>query len=199
MTIHCMLDLETLGTGPRAAIIQIGACAFELDGGFLKEITHGDIVTSGTFEVTVSAQSSLFAGLEIDSSTLHWWRYTAPAEARLAVVENVVSLPIALHALGIWWSAVEATTIWANGAAFDPPILESAYRAVNQVVPWSYRYVRDVRTILELATDLAGWERPHRSVAHTALADAIAQAEDVRSAWQALKADRDSIGIDAQQ
>jgi len=183
-TIHVMVDLETLGTGPRAAIIQIGACAFELEGNAIS-------AAPPTFEATVSAQSSLFAGLELDPSTLHWWRYTASAAARLAVETNAVPLSVALRDFAAWFTSVKVTSdsifLWANGAAFDPPILESAHRALGLTVPWNYGAVRDTRTIYHLARDLAGWERPKRETAHTALVDAIAQAEDVRAAYAALR------------
>jgi hypothetical protein len=67
------------------------------------------------------------------------------------------------------------------------PVLASAYRALGLREPWDYGRVRDTRTLFALAAELAGWEKPRRETAHTALADAVAQAEDVRGAYAALR------------
>jgi uncharacterized protein YprB with RNaseH-like and TPR domain len=58
-----MLDLETLGTGNNAAIIQIGAVAFNADGGFQvrdeavnKEAEEALAALMGTTRKTVSGK-----------------------------------------------------------------------------------------------------------------------------------------------
>jgi exodeoxyribonuclease VIII len=172
-----MLDLETAGTGPTAAIIQIGAVVFALD----------DPLTSWTFERTVALQSSLFAGGSVDVATIDWW-CNRPIETQEAVANQAVTLLSALTGFTDWFNEQQDPIyLWANGAAFDPPILESAYRSLGLPVPWKYSLVRDTRTLYQLATDLAGWVKPMRKTAHTALADAIAQTEDVRGAYAALR------------
>jgi hypothetical protein len=66
-------------------------------------------------------------------------------------------------------------------------MLEAAYHATGYIIPWDYRSARDTRTLFDLAGQLTGWEKSRRETVHTALADAIAQAEDVRSAYAVLK------------
>ena len=64
MTIqHIMLDLETMGTGPNAAITAIGAVKFDPDKGEIVE----------TFYFKVNLESSVKQGGVIDASTVIWW------------------------------------------------------------------------------------------------------------------------------
>ena len=173
MTVDVMLDLETMGVSPTAAIIQIGACAFDI------EVGVGD-----GFERTISLQSSLIYGGKLDQDTLDWWK-KQPAEARKSVSIDADDIFSVLNDFTKWFP--DNPLIWSNGASFDVPVLHSAYNRLGLEPPWPYNRVRDTRTLWDLATTLAGWTKPHREVSHTALANAIAQAEDVQSAYAALK------------
>lgn len=73
---HIMLDLETMGNGSQAAIIAIGAVAFDLSG--IKD----------RFYTQVSLESSVRAGLIADPSTIMWWMQKSDeARAALEVLE----------------------------------------------------------------------------------------------------------------
>lgn len=173
-----MLDLETLGTSSSAAILQIGAVFFD---------PRSDELAAGGFEVTVDLQSCLDAGLQVDGATVYWWLKQSDV-ARAAVTQPSMRLPPALLALGQYLSREPEVRLWSHGAAFDVPILEGAYRACGLKVPWDHRAARDTRTFFWAAEDLTGWwTKPVREVAHTALADAIAQARDVQAAYAALR------------
>lgn len=176
METHVMLDLETMGTAPSAAIVQIGAVTFRL----------GDepYVNPTGFQAQVALQSSLMAGGSLDIETMRWWCERNP-EAQHSISADAGPLAGTLQSLVSWWP--DDAYLWSHGAAFDVPVLESAFRAVGLKVPYDYRRVRDTRTLFDLAAALAGWQRPKRETAHTALADARAQAEDVVAAWKALK------------
>lgn len=192
---HIMVDLETFSTSPHAAIVQIGACAFELD--------PEPRVSLNNFEITVSLQSSLLAGLWIDPETIDWWRKQSDV-AREAITRDPVQLGEALISFGLWFASFETTAkrsesktlIWSHGAAFDIAVLENSYLACLCAPPWYYRNVRDTRTLFALATNLTGWKKPHQTVAHTARADACAQANDVCAAYAALRAIKpNGIGV----
>ena len=58
-----MLDLETMGNGPNAAITAIGAVKFDPDKGEIVE----------TFYFKVNLESSVKQGGVIDASTVIWW------------------------------------------------------------------------------------------------------------------------------
>ena len=171
---HIMLDLETFGTAPDAAIVQVGAVIFDVGSRSGLDLT---------FERTVALQSSILAGGSVDADTIAWWRKQS-AEAQRSI-EYGQTIADALHAFVDWFP--KDAYLWSHGAAFDVPVLASAYRALGLREPWDYRRVRDTRTLFALAAELAGWEKPQRETAHTALADAVAQAEDVRAAYVALR------------
>ena len=78
--------------------------------------------------------------------------------------------------------------VWSQGAAFDIAHLERYYERLGWKQPWSYSAVRDTRTLYEAAELYAGWQRDKTvPAAHTALADAQAQAQAVLSAMAALQ------------
>lgn len=74
--------------------------------------------------------------------------------------------------------------LWCHGPAFDPPIIEAAFRALGLPVPWHYRSPRDTRTIFDAAgiEDHSAWLAQHPGplgIPHHALDDAICQARGV--------------------
>lgn len=177
---HVMVDLETMGTGPDAAIIQIGACRFDPAK---PESTCIGVVG---FEQAVSLQSSIFWGGSTDKETQEWWRTKADETARASVCKDPIQIGVALMRFSQWLDqGEEYETIWSHGAAFDIPILDGAYRRLGLKAPWSYRKVRDTRTVFGLAKG-RGWTPRPGQTAHTALADAKAQVLDLRLALQVL-------------
>lgn len=177
--IHHMLDLETLSTAPNAAILQIGFARFD---------PLGTGVTD-TFERTVSLDSCLQVGLKIDGDTFAWWLSQSEA-ARRSVITDSQPLARVLTDLNVWLGylnlEIPENVIWSHGAAFDVPILASAYRAYGYKEPWDHRLVRDTRTLFWLVAQ-RGWEKSKHETAHTALADAVAQVADVQSAYRWLE------------
>jgi|HubBroStandDraft_6_1064221.scaffolds.fasta_scaffold361590_2 exodeoxyribonuclease VIII len=197
MTTHVMLDLETMSTAPDAAIVQVGAVAFDPEG---VEPLYATFDSKRHFERTVALQSSLLAGGRIDEETVAWWCRQNPI-ARSAIESNCERLGVVLNAFRLWFERLypgvrdgtaaprrseSHVLIWSHGAAFDLSVLESAYVCLGLEAPWYYRNARDTRTLFDLATELAGWSKPPRTVAHSALMDAVAQAEDLRAARRAL-------------
>lgn len=188
-----MLDLETMATTPTAAIVQIGAVLFNADRVDDWQVPLDHHLRD--FECTIALQSSLLAGLDLDSGTLAWWRQQS-TEAKASISGEAVSLNIALENFTQWFWSLQphlekrpqsVIKLWAYGAAFDVAVLENAYNKCGLEAPWYYRNVRDTRGLFEMAQNLTGWQRPKRVVSHTALADARAQAEDVVSAYRAIK------------
>lgn len=179
---NVMLDLETMGNGPRAAIVSIGAVFFDpLTGKLGAEFeAHVDLCDSAKFG-------------EIDPDTVLWW-LRQNDEARAGVTEGD-RLPLcgALYNLCRWVdtnSPSHSVMMWGNGAAFDNVILRSAFAATTLKAPWAHWNDRDVRTIVELGRTLCGFdpkkEMPFEGVAHTPLADAKHQARYVSAIYQRL-------------
>lgn len=164
---HLMLDLETMGRGSDAAIVQIGAIAFQR-GGFNE---------AQTFFCNVSLASAQAGGGVIDAGTVLWW-LQLPESARRAVFAPSDPLPmaVALQNFTRWFEehCGPDTMVWGNGSDFDNVILRNAYRRMGQTEPWGAFRNRCFRT-LKAAHPRIPYDKPAN--AHHALSDAIAQAE----------------------
>lgn len=170
-----MIDTETLGTTPGSAILSIGAVMF------------GPAGLGEEFYAPISLASCTAAGLTIDPSTVAWWMKQSDAARAAAFRDDAEPLPAVLEQFTDWFNLVEAERPWAQGATFDPPLLEAAYRACGMTPPWKFWNVRDTRTLYDLAdvkVDRA------RGTHHNALDDARAQAEAAVVALQRLQNSR---------
>ncbi|CAM7540570.1 3'-5' exoribonuclease Rv2179c-like domain-containing protein [Citrobacter freundii] len=72
---HLMVDLETMGSGPDAPIVSIGAVYFDPSTGN----------TGAEFYQVVSLESSMSFGMKPDASTIQWWLKQS-SEARSAIL-----------------------------------------------------------------------------------------------------------------
>lgn len=178
--MHLMLDLETFDSGPCAAIVQIGAVLFDMDG---KDPTWDD-----TFEVNVSLQSSILAGLEVSDDTIKWWREQHP-QARRGISNKACDLACALVKFNDWLlqgvgDLTHLDGVWGHGATFDPVIMKSAYDASKIMCPWDFRKVRDTRTMIFIADTLGvklrEWDESVYGIRHNGASDALFQANQMR-------------------
>jgi hypothetical protein len=173
MTIHYMIDTETLGTQSTSVILSIGAVCFDPTTGYI----------GSEFYQNIEPTSCQKAGLTIDASTVTWWMDQSE-EARKALTSDRVSLDAALLGLSQFLNSDSDLRIWAHSPMFDVVILEHACRAVGQKQPWGYRDPRDTRTIFDLAgVNLADFAS---GTYHNALDDARNQAKAVCEAYRRL-------------
>jgi len=164
-----MLDIETLGTEPGAAILSIGACTFDRDG------------VGETLHRSVGLQHCQAAGLEIDAETLQWW-LDQDETAAVDLLTTGAPLTNVLEALQSFCAG--ADEVWANSPKFDAAILEAAYDAVDRGVPWEFHELRDVRTLRALPGAV---ELEQDGTEHDALDDAVHQAREVAATLRALE------------
>ena len=168
--IEFMVDLETMGSGPTAAIVSIGCVPFDRES---------LAVSQDEFYTVVDLESSLKAGLTAESSTILWWM-TQSEEARTELFSRRrAQLYEALSALRYWMAglvpAKNDRKVWGNGAAFDNVILSSAYKAVGLETPWNFWNDRCFRT---MKNEFAHVPLPDRAgLHHKAVDDARYQAE----------------------
>lgn len=171
-----MIDLETLGTRPDAAIIQIGAVQFEPRSG-------GKVLNGSGFKRYVAVQDG--AG-SIDHSTIAWWlQEKSAAKMGKALETQALPLLVALQELDAWVNWADVGGVWSNGAAFDQPVLASAYGKLGRNTPWHYRASRCVRTLFALAGGAPSIDWTGMTP-HDALDDAIGQAMQVQKAMAVL-------------
>lgn len=129
-----MIDIETLGLEPGAALLSIGAVRFDAGG------------LNDEFEASISLSSCQEAGLTIDADTLEWW-LDQDADAQ-HVLTGGDRLGEVLGRFQLWLG--DPDEIWANSPKFDCAHLERAYEAIDGTAPWQYYQLRDVRTVAEL-------------------------------------------------
>lgn len=177
---HVSFDLETFGrTRVDQVVLVIGACAFDIESG-------GEI---GTFVVNIDWQSSIDAGRTIHPETLRWWMSQSDA-ARKAVCDTsgAIAIAPALYLLSDWLRDVGCEFVWGNGATFDIGILQHMYEQRQLKIPWEFRKVRDLRTLVHVAQQTGFDSRTIPSVGthHNALDDARFQAHVITAAWKHL-------------
>jgi len=163
--VHVMVDLETLGTSSHAAILSIGAAAFDPWGKGVLD----------TFVMGVTLDSALKYG-RVDASTIEWWFSPSRADARLRLATHAQEdLDNVLFGFSEWVRRVAdgaQVNLWGNGATFDNVILSNAYAAVGYDRPWSYSGDRCFRTLKNTSTVKAP---KFVGVAHDPLDDTVNQ------------------------
>ena len=164
-----MIDIETLGTRPGSAIVQIGAVKFEPTAHEL----------GAEFEGTISPVQPKMC---IEGSTVRWWmNQSDSARQRVFPYQpDYGSLEDALDAFSRFY---DGSPIWAHGVTFDIVLLEVAYHHHGRRPPWTYRDIRDTRTLFALRPDIT---LPFTGTEHNALDDARHQAKHVQAILRAL-------------
>lgn len=167
MSLHVMLDLETMGVDHNSAIIAIGATKFDP----LKKFEIAD-----SFYVSVDPTDQERFGRVFNGSTVKWWMSKDRDAARAALMSSeLIDLGSALMAFDEWFGS-ESLPLWGNGATFDNVIMRSAYKSINQPAPWEFWHDRCFRTLKNLVPkDFTPALPPIDGVAHHALYDAIKQ------------------------
>ncbi|ENE3633614.1 3'-5' exoribonuclease, partial [Escherichia coli] len=176
--IHLMIDIETMGKNPNAAIISIGAIFFDPQTGDMGP----------EFSKTIDLDT---AGGVIDRDVIKWWLKQS-REAQSAILTDEIPLDDALLQLREFIAENSGeffVQVWGNGANFDNVILRRSYERQGIPCPWHYHNDRDVRTIVELGKAIdfdARTAIPFEGERHNALDDARYQAKYVSAIWQKL-------------
>lgn len=193
MNNHCMVDLETLALTPDAAILSLGAVAFDPE-----EMQHPRDLHKFYLEITVGSNNLL--ELRQDEKAIEWHKKQNPDFDIFVSLENDIrktDLWDALAGFYVWFQAKNLKYIWSHGVNFDIPILENATRVCDAVptplekvrhtltIPWKYSDTRDTRTVFWLAGVDTKKElfvgKPHH-----ALDDALHQVRCVQKAMAIL-------------
>lgn len=181
-----MLDLESMGVSPRAALLQIGIAQFDINTGQI----------GNTLKVTIDLASSLHHGLEMNASTVAFWLSDkVTQEARDSVMaethnDGKLGLPlrVALRQVSDFIKDNGIEYIHGNGSASDCVWLRSSFEACNMPAPFTFRDDVCFRTIKTLCRR-AGIEYTlpaDQDIPHDGLQDAIWQAKALHSMLNAL-------------
>ena len=176
-TNHIMLDLETMGTGPDAAIIAIGAVAFTESG------------ITDEFYGRVSLDSSVACGLTIDAKTVLWWLKQGD-EARAEFAENSQDPNLGVQLVNFFNFAADsgATELWGCGSGFDNTIIRTAFKKTGLPLPRSLTYTAD-RCYRTMKAQFPEVKFEREGTHHHALDDARSQARHLIKIWEHLKND----------
>jgi hypothetical protein len=161
-----MIDIETLGNKPNAAIVQLGIVGFCKDTGYIS--------------VPYSVNIQPHPESDMDADTVFWWMRQSD-EAREAVFTGPrLSPQQGLEQLTKFIEdnsdPVAGYRVWSKPSTFDIVILESLYRKCNMEVPWPHWVTRCLRTLISTA-QLPKDQEAVPEVAHEAGYDAEAQAK----------------------
>jgi hypothetical protein len=168
--IDVMVDIETLGTAPGAAVLSVGALAFDVE----------TMEVRGTLLARIRPESCEAAGLTASPASVGWWM-RQDESARVEAFSGVWELREAAEAFCDDWGRWLPGAVWARGPEFDLPIWGAAMRAAGVEPPWRYWQARDVRTVLDwCGVDRASVARA--GAAHTALGDCEHQLACLRRA-----------------
>lgn len=181
---HLMVDMETMGNGPDAPIVSIGAVFFDPSTGN----------TGAEFYRVVSLESSMSFGMKPDALTIQWWLKQS-SEARSAIlVDEAMGLRESLELLADFIAENAANgshtvQLWGNGCSFDNVILRRAYALTETPFAVPFWNDRDVRTMVELGKSVGinpRFDIPFEGDMHNALSDARHQVKYVSAIWQRL-------------
>ena len=138
-----MVDLETLGTYNDTVILSIGAVYFNRDTG----------ETGQEFYTVLAKNSGANKERTVSGDTLEWWE-TQSRKVYDKAMSGTTDLEDAL--IGLRKFIHPKCKVWGNGATFDISILEDAYIQTSQAIPWKFWNVRDVRTVVDIASEMVG-------------------------------------------
>ena len=174
MSIHAMIDLETLDTKPSCQILSLGAVKF-------NALTNDEPHSELYIKPDIDQQDS--AGRTASDSTIEWWSKQDPKAMEEAFSEaGRMDVDTMLDQLTKWLVGVD--TIWGHGYGFDITILENLYRNWDLPIPWNFWQVKDSRTLFSCCK-----KDPRKSMQknlHNALSDAYFQAKSVQIAYKEL-------------
>lgn len=167
-----MVDIETLGNGKNACVVQIGACYFDRLTGEIGE----------TFKVNIDARSAVKEGAELDADTVYWWLRQSPEAIASITAEPLNEIRKAFFALNLFLQ--DAKYIWSH-ATFDFVILTETYKRLDIKPTFRYNAARDIRTLVDLAK-ISTVATPREGLHHDGLADALHQVKYCVLAFQKL-------------
>lgn len=173
MPRHIMVDVETLGVGDNAPIIQIGACRF--DWHTSDDAPEGVIsAPGGEFRVHILASD----WKNIEADTVLWWDRQDPLTRATVFDQRIaVSLGIAMDMFARWCErGGRVEGIWADSPNFYLRLMRQAWeRTITWPWPFTHRQERCFRTIKKEFGHLS--EEPlFVGTRHDALDDAMHQA-----------------------
>ena len=171
MTMHVMLDIETLATTPDAVVMSVGVVKFDPHTGtpYNKTLWRPDIDEQTARDRHVS------------ESTLEWWA-KQPDHIQEDAFSDEGRIPVVEFMKELNRYCVGMEKIWCQGPQFDMLILENLYIQYGHHFGWQFWQVMDCRTLFQLMP-----VDPRKAIQqdlHSADADAYYQAIGVQQCYE---------------
>lgn len=171
MTIHAMIDLETLHTTPQAAVLTVGGVKFDPNN---ESEPHSEFY----YKLDIDSQER-----DISDDTIAWWgQQDAKVQEEAFSPEGRVHIDEFLDSLPRWMVGVDV--LWGHGYGFDITIIEDMLRQRGKPIPWQFWQVKDSRTLFSCCK--VDPRKAMQTDLHNALADAYFQAKSVQVAYKEL-------------
>lgn len=139
--LDVMVDLETWGTRPGAALRSLGAVFFDPETGQL-----GD-----EFYCNISDASCKKLKMHKDPGTVEWWGQPDKALANKQLAEGQEPIIDVITKFSSFWKNGRGKFFWSQGANFDEPLLAWAYHAAGIAQPWKFYEAQDTRTVYRVS------------------------------------------------
>lgn len=163
---HIVIDLETLGKGPRAVIATIGIVVVE------------QLRITRELYLRIDLHDWQQRELQCDASTaVFWLEQSEAARQEITTREGRLPLDVALGHVIELVDTYSRPCIWANSPSFDCVILRNAFDLCALGAPWEYWQERDIRTLTALYPTLKAM--PAEGIKHHALHDARHEARQL--------------------
>ncbi|HET8773955.1 MAG TPA: 3'-5' exonuclease [Thermoanaerobaculia bacterium] len=178
-----MIDVETMSLTPRAAVASIGAVAFDPWGE--EPLNQRGRVLH--VRLDLGAQASR----EFDGETVAWWLRQSEG-ARQSIVIAQEPPRTALLRLADFYEANGVDTAWSYGAAFDHPVVADLWawarsKPIEERLTLDYAIPYHRQLCARTVCFLSGVSRSRNlGIEHSAIDDALLQAEWLRLAIKAL-------------
>lgn len=165
MAKQIMVDIETFSLANNAIFPTLGAVRFD----------NNEIYDR--FEVGIDPVDAEKHGLKLDAATVMYWLDPKRDEARKIMFEMPkIDLHSALMGFAAWVNETpeaERGSLWGKGATFDNVRIKSAYDAIGEKYPFTYREDECYRTLANRCPEV---EYVQHGVAHVGVDDALSQA-----------------------
>lgn len=188
-----MVDLETLGKGPDAVVTQAAFKAVYADD-------PDETVAFESYYLPIEPQTEL--GRRMDPETVVWWMNQEDKARRKfdknigGDVHTLISMVNSfIRDIQVVIDDADDYEIWARGPQFDVVILESLFESVATKAPWSYRNVRDLRTLMAITSVKSENVKSDDIVKHVALEDCRFQIRCWEAAIKVLRGDTEDESL----
>lgn len=176
--LEVMLDLETMGIGEKAAILEISLVPFCLDAA---------PVDVEPFHKVIDITSCLLEGMRVEDDTQKWWmKQDAQAKWNLRHSEKT-DIRDAIRQSHDWLAALCSgyeVHLWCRGLNFDVPKYERCVRMLlEERTPYDWWNLEDARTYAH-TFDVHNADIEFEGIRHSAAADCHHQIRIVQEAYK---------------